>query len=211
MSLNVQLAMPLCPTDLQFAHHFTAPVTGLSGPSGVGKTTILRTIAGLITPPKARVTFHEEVWTDTTTKQHVPTNQRDLAYVMQEVALFPNLNVTENILFSQKTQRKKNQAPPSNYFNFLVERLGLEKLLTQPIQRLSGGQKQRVGLARALYSQPRLLLLDEPFNGLDEGTRAQAMTLTKELLNETQIPAIIVSHHQVELATLAQEIIQLTP
>ena len=75
---------------------------------------------------------------------------------------------------------------------------------------LSGGQKQRVALARALYSQPQLLLLDEPFNGLDDESREKAISLTKEILHSTQIPAIIVSHHRVELDALADEIIKIS-
>ena len=209
MSLKLQIKTQLTPKNLTFHYDFFAPVTGLSGPSGVGKTTILNAIAGLITADDCKLTFNDVTWEDTRKNFSLPTNQRNLAYVMQDVALFPNLNVTENILFSQKTAVKKKQTPPaSDYLSFLSTRLNITSLLKQPIYKLSGGQKQRVALARALYSRPKLLLLDEPFNGLDDEMRQEAITLTKELLATEKIPAIIVSHHHDELEAMADEIVR---
>lgn len=211
MTLTIKMVENLYPRTLTFQQTFGDGVTGLAGASGIGKTTVLKTIAGLRRPQNCQVIFNETTWNDTEQKIFLPPIQRNVAYVMQEVALFPNMTVKDNIEFSQRTAHKKKlAAPPADYFDFLCTRLEIDNLQKQMPRLLSGGQKQRVALARALYSQPQLLLLDEPFNGLDDESREKAISLTKEILHSTQIPAIIVSHHRVELDALADEIIKIS-
>lgn len=212
MMLEAAIKKALYPYPLEFQYCFTQLITGLNGPSGVGKTTILKIIAGIEEGDEYKITFDQQLWGDSQTGTSLPINQRELAFVMQEIALFPNMNVRENICFSQKTKHKKKlgNQPNQTYFHYLVEGLQIEGLIHQPIQRLSGGQKQRVALARALYSKPKLLLLDEPFNGLDEASCQRALDLTKEVILKEQIPTIVVSHNGQELSRLTDEIITLS-
>ncbi|MGM0212692.1 ATP-binding cassette domain-containing protein [Enterococcus sp. AZ109] len=212
MILEIELKKQLYPQPLTFQHTFTHPITGLNGPSGIGKTTILKAIAGLIQPEFCKISFNGDTLSDSDQSFWVPANQRNIGFVMQDVALFPNMNVKDNIYFSQRTAYKKRlgKQPGNDYFEYLVERLRIAELLVQPVYQLSGGQKQRVGLARALFSKPKLLLLDEPFVGLDEESCHQALKLTKEISETEKLPIIIVSHNRNELSSLTDSIVQLT-
>ncbi|GBG96714.1 ATP-binding cassette domain-containing protein [Lactococcus termiticola] len=208
MSLSVKIHHQLYPERLDFEAELDQLITGISAPSGAGKTTILNIIAGLTRADQAEISFQGQVWEDR--KAFVPAHKRNLAYVMQEVALFPNMNVLDNVAFSRRTKEKASLGEDLNLIEKLAQELSIEAFLHQPIQKLSGGQKQRVALARALYSQPSLLLLDEPFNGLDEATTEQSMALIKGIILEAQIPTLIVSHRKSELEALCDDIISIT-
>lgn len=209
MELKVQLKKELFLKQLSFSYDFRALITGLNGTSGAGKTTILKAIAGIEHGEESKIVYQGDVWTDTNKGFHLPVYQRNIGFLMQDTALFPNMNVQENICFSQRTKWKKKQKkqPESGYFDYLISWLGIEAYANQPIQKLSGGQKQRVALARALYSQPDLLLLDEPFTGLDEENCQNALELVKEVIEKEQIPAIVVSHRTSELKFLTDTIV----
>lgn len=213
MSLSVMIKKELFPQRLDFHFDFTELITGMTGSSGMGKTTIMKCIAGIEQPESGRIAFGNSEWFNSETDVQLPPQRRDLDYVMQDLALFPNLNVKENIYFSQKTRLKRKQGATGldEHFHFLIQELAIEKYIYQPIHLLSGGQKQRVAIARALFSKPQLLLLDEPFTGLDDETRAQVIELTKAVILKEQIQTIVISHYKDELLRLTDTIISLNP
>lgn len=171
----------------------------LLGPSGSGKTTILRLIAGFIAPQSGRIMIGgEEV-------QDMPVHQRNIGFVFQNYALFPHMNVIQNVAFGLESQR----APRAIIQERVKEALALVQLTgferRKPAQ-LSGGQQQRVALARALVTQPRVLLLDEPLAALDRKLRAEMQVELRQLQQRLGITTIFVTHDQEEAMTLSDRI-----
>ena len=169
----------------------------LVGPSGAGKTTVLRVIAGLLRPERGQVTVGEEPWLDTVTGVDLPPEQRSVGYLFQEYALFPHLDVTANVRFGA---RDKREVGP------LLERFGIANLGGARVKNLSGGERQRVALARALARRPQVLLLDEPLSALDAHTRANVRGELRELLADVGLPTILVTHDFEDAATLADRV-----
>ncbi|KRK40609.1 ATP-binding cassette domain-containing protein [Loigolactobacillus bifermentans] len=208
LTINVEKQMAHC--HIQFKARLTQQIYGLMGSSGTGKTTVLRMLAGLLTPDAGEITFNDQVWFSQQQQYNLPARQRQVGFVFQSLALFPNLTAWQNITFYQKLK-----ACPPPYPDALQERLvaqlGLTPYLQQPVNQLSGGQRQRVALCRALVQQPQLLLLDEPFTGLDDALRHQTIALTKQVLAEQpQTQVILVSHRRDELTALTDQLLQLT-
>jgi iron(III) transport system ATP-binding protein len=169
------------------------------GHSGCGKTTTLRVIAGLETPDSGTVSFDGE---DVTQK---PPEQRNAAMVFQNYALFPHMNVFENVAFGLRARKMEKGQIPGR----VAEALGfvqLENLEKRRVTELSGGQQQRVALARAIAVQPSILLLDEPLSNLDAELRHSTRTQLAELQERLGITAIYVTHDQEEALTLAHRI-----
>ena len=169
------------------------------GHSGCGKTTTLRVIAGLETPDSGTVSFDGE---DVTQK---PPEQRNAAMVFQNYALFPHMNVFENVAFGLRARKMEKGQIPGR----VAEALGfvqLENLEKRRVTELSGGQQQRVALARAIAVQPSILLLDEPLSNLDAELRRSTRTQLAELQERLGITAIYVTHDQEEALTLAHRI-----
>ena len=208
MSLKIKLRQALFPQTLEFSETFDLLVTGISGPSGIGKTTILRAIAGLDQNDFCQLSFGNETWTDSKRKIWLPAEKRRIGFVMQEIALFPNLTVKKNILFPRQIQSKRAEVDELE-LHALSDQLRISDFMDKSVQHLSGGQRQRVALARALYSKPQLLLLDEPFTGLDDDSRSQAIELVRSAILQEKIQTLIVSHHQSELEELCERIIML--
>ena len=189
--------------DFRLDVAFTAPgrgITGLFGPSGCGKTTVLRCLAGLLRLDGA-LSLGGEVWQDQ--RRFVPPHRRGAAYVFQDADLFAHLTVRGNLEFG----RSRAGETAAIAFDAVVALLGLEPLLTRNPARLSGGERQRVAIGRALLSQPRLLLLDEPLAGLDAAAKAEILPYLEALHAEIATPVIYVSHDVAEIASLADHLV----
>lgn len=181
-------------------------VTALYGESGSGKTTCLRCIAGLERPSRAFVEINGEVWQDTHRGVFVPPHQRALGYVFQEASLFPHLSVQANLTFGL---RRIKPAQRRVSLDQACELLGIGHLLNRQPHNLSGGERQRVGIARALLTSPRLLLMDEPLASLDSRRKNEILPYLQRLHDELDIPVLYVSHSQDEVARLADHLVLL--
>lgn len=187
-----------------FALHtaFTVPTTGVTalfGPSGCGKTTVLRSIAGLHRMKQGYCAVGGDVWQDSAMFR--PAHQRPIGYVFQESSLFAHLSVRRNLLFGAP-RRGATIARDT-----IVSLLGLENLLGRSPQHLSGGERQRVAIGRALLTQPKLLLMDEPLSALDRGTRDEVLPFLQRLHASLHLPIIYVSHDMSEIEQLADHLI----
>lgn len=177
-------------------------LVALFGPSGAGKTTLLRILSGLTDPDKGVVKFGDTVWYDSVKKINLPSQQRNIGFMFQDYALFPNMTVEENILFAQTVKDAKAASE-------LISIFGLNELRKRKPSKLSGGQKQRVALARALARKPQLLLLDEPLSALDAEMRVMLQDEIRhahELLGTT---TIMVSHDLNEVFRLASHVVMI--
>lgn len=164
-------------------------VLALYGPSGAGKTTVLRMIAGLLAADDATISLRGESW------REKPPGQRKVGFVFQDYGLFPNMTVAENLAFSGG-----NDAVLSEVFE-------LGQLAGRYPHQLSGGQQQRVAVARTLVQCPDVLLLDEPLSALDRPLRRQLGTYLKQAVREQQIPCLLVSHDPEEVLLLADRVV----
>jgi len=181
-------------------------VTGIFGPSGAGKTSLLDLIAGLRRPRSAFIQLGEFVLTDTAAGVQVPTRHRRVGYVPQDLALFPHLSVRQNLLYGHK-----GFSTSGGLFDFehVARVLEIEPLVARGINRLSGGEKQRVALARALLASPRLLLLDEPLASLDTGLKSRIIPYLARIRDEFHLPMLYVTHDWSEVIALCQEVLVL--
>lgn len=186
---------------------FTVPatgVTGIFGPSGCGKTTVLRCMAGLQHLPDGCCTVGGEVWQDA--RSFRPAHKRPLGYVFQEASLFPHLSVRDNLLYGAKgvpPQAKHSRIG----FDEVLALLGLERLLMRAPGHLSGGERQRVAIGRALLSQPKLLLMDEPLSALDRQTKDEILPFLERLHDTLSLPIFYVSHDMAEVERLAHHLV----
>ena len=182
-------------------------VTALFGHSGSGKTTCLRCIAGLERADHAFVQINDEIWQDSQNKVFVPVHKRSLGYIFQEASLFPHLSVRANLEFGlRRIPRQERRVDLAH----AAELLGINHLLERAPNHLSGGERQRVGIARALLTSPKLLLMDEPLAALDSQRKAEILPYLERLHAELDIPVLYVSHSQDEVARLADHIVLLS-
>jgi iron(III) transport system ATP-binding protein len=170
------------------------------GPSGCGKTTTLRMIAGLETPSTGRILANGRDMT------HVPARERNIGLVFQNYALFPHLNVFENVAFGLKA-RGKDRATIRDRVGGVLERVRLGEYRQRAVHALSGGQQQRVALARALAVEPEFLLLDEPLSNLDPSLREEMREQIRSVIDEFGVTTIFVTHDQQEAFALASRIV----
>jgi multiple sugar transport system ATP-binding protein len=171
----------------------------LLGPSGCGKTTTLNMLAGLERPTSGKLFFGERAMND------VPPEERDIAMVFQSIALYPHLNVRENIGFALKT-RKAPRDLVAQRTTDVARTLDITSLLDRRIHQLSGGQRQRVAIAKALVRRPRLFLLDEPFSSLDAALRRQMRSELVRIHREVETTMVFVTHDQEEAMAIADRI-----
>ena len=174
----------------------------LFGPSGAGKTTALRSIAGLERPQKGHVEIGGQVVFDHAEGIWAPPHRRRIGYLTQQPHLFPHLNVAQNISYSLPRSRRRSADP---LVAKILSDLRLDGLESRRTWELSGGERQRVGLARALASGPELLLLDEPFASLDSALRRDLRRELRSMLAERPIPALLVTHDREEALALGDE------
>lgn len=176
--------------------------TAIVGPSGSGKTTLLRVIAGFDTPDAGSARLGEQLLFDG--PRGVPAYKRQIGFVPQDGALFPHLNISENIAFGLPRRDPGNAARVAE----LMDMVDLSNtLLTRWPHELSGGQQQRVALARALTRSPRLMLLDEPFSALDTGLRSTTRRAVMAMLGQAGITTILVTHDQGEALAFADQVV----
>ncbi len=175
----------------------------LVGPSGCGKTTLLRLAAGLEAVQRGRITIDDTRVAEGGTASHVPPERRGVGLMFQDYALFPHLSVAENITFGLNG----GMAAEPGWLGEAIDRMGLKPHLDSYPHMLSGGQQQRVALVRALAPSPRVILLDEPFSGLDASLRAQIREETRNLLRDLGMATLMVTHDPEEAMSMADRIL----
>ena len=193
-SLQLDFTLPLRDFELELALEVGSETLALVGPSGAGKTSVLRTIAGLARPSRGTILCEDETWFDSEQRVDRRPEQRSVGYVFQEYALFPHLTVAQNVAFG------------GGRTDGLLRRLRIEELADAKPGDLSGGERQRVALARALARSPRVLLLDEPMAALDPHTRRRVRSELHDLLRELGLPAVLVTHDFEDAAALADRV-----
>ena len=177
----------------------------LLGPSGCGKTTTLRMVAGLETPDAGDIFFGEEAVVVTSRRLNLPPNKRNVGMVFQSYAIWPHMTVAENVAFPLKARRFPKGEIKERVLRAL-DLVGLSGFEDRPGPLLSGGQQQRVAFARALVTEPRVLLLDEPFSNLDAKLREQMRISVKLLQKRLSIAMLFVTHDQIEALSLSNRI-----
>jgi molybdate transport system ATP-binding protein len=188
-SLNVALDAP-------------SGVTGIIGPSGAGKSMMLQIIAGLQRPDYGQITFDGETLSDTEQRTHISPERRRIGYVFQDALLFPHLNVAQNLDYGSKRRESTGQISRDD----VISLLGISPLLDRRPHHLSGGEAQRVSIGRALLSNPRLLLMDEPLSRLDPRRRADILPFIEALHRQLDLPILYVSHNINEITRLADRV-----
>jgi molybdate transport system ATP-binding protein len=178
-------------------------IMGLFGPSGHGKSTLLRIVAGLERGSRGRIAQGGEIWQDDARGLFVPSHRRGVGYVFQDARLFPHLSVRGNLRFAE---RRAPAAGPGLGFGNIADMLDLAPLLPRRPWTLSGGERQRVALGRALLTAPRLLLLDEPLSALDLRRKAEIIPYIERLRDELAVPIIYVTHSLDELSRLVRNV-----
>ena len=191
--LRLDLTVPTRDFDVELALDVGRETVALVGPSGAGKTTVLRAVAGLVRPSRGVVRCDDDSWYDHP-RVNVRPEQRSVGYVFQDYALFPHLTVERNVRFGGGST------------NGLLDRLRISHLAKVKPDALSGGERQRVAVARALARRPRVLLLDEPLAALDPHTRAAVRSDLHDLLRELALPTLLVTHDFEDAAALADRI-----
>ncbi len=186
-SLEVSLELP------------SGQTLALLGPSGSGKSTLLRLVAGLEAPESGQVLLGDEDLTP------LPPEKRNMGMVFQDYALFPHLNIYENLAFGLREARWED-AKIGSRVEELLELTHLEPHARKRPHQLSGGERQRVALGRALANLPKVLLMDEPLGALDLNLREELLLELRQILKQTQIPTLVVTHDQSEAFVLAQRV-----
>lgn len=196
--LEVQIYKKLAEFDLDVSFQVNDNILGLMGASGSGKSMTLKCIAGIETPDQGRIVLNDRVLFDSEKKINVPIQKRNVGYMFQSYALFPNMKVYENISVGLRARKVKDVDIVAQK---VMKQFQISELASRYSKQLSGGQRQRVALARLMAYEPDVLLLDEPFSALDEDLKED---LLRELKSELQIskPVIFVSHNKEEVNEL---------
>lgn len=199
MTISASLKKKLQYFDLEISFSCASEnMMVMIGPSGGGKTTIIRMLAGLTSPDEGRVVFGDEIWFDSVRRINVAPQKRRLAYVFQDYTLFPHLNLYENAAFAAVDKKE---------IEGLFDLFKISHLQKRKPHMVSGGERQRCAICQALARHPRLLLLDEPFSALDVITRRGLREELKSLKDTLSCPIIYVTHDINEALFLADEIL----
>ena len=168
--------------------NFNSGVLNLvSGPSGSGKTTLLNLIAGLEKPSSGLIMLDDNI--QSSIDKFVEPENRNVGFVFQDFALFPHLNVKQNIEFSENRNKE--------LFNTLIDNLSIKNYLSKYPHELSGGQQQRASIARAIYSEPKILLIDEPISNQDKNNKIEIIKIISDFTKDKEIVCILVSHEEI--------------
>jgi molybdate transport system ATP-binding protein len=197
-TLELDFTLPLRSFRLELALAIGRETFALVGPSGAGKTSILRAVAGLACPQRGRITLDGRLLFDAAAKVDRPSEERRVGFVFQDYALFPHMTVEQNVAYGGRTRTPE-----------LLERFRISHLAKARPHELSGGERQRVGLARALARDPDILLLDEPLSALDAPARAELRVELRRTLVRAGLPAIVVTHDRTEALALGDRIVVL--
>lgn len=197
------LRLPLPRFTLEADVELHGRVAGLFGASGAGKTSLLELIAGLRRPSAGSVHLAGRTLADAAARRFVPPEKRRIGYVPQDGALFPHLSVRRNLLYGARN------GDGANRLDEIAAVLEIAPLLDRGIAGLSGGERQRVALGRALLAAPELLLLDEPFAGVDRPLRGRILPVLARVRDEIRVPMLYVSHEPEEILALCDEALRL--
>lgn len=200
MSFDVDVAVMRGDAAIELAFATERRATVLVGPSGVGKTTVLDMIAGLVRPDRGRVRVGGRTLFESADGCDVPVHARRAGYVFQEARLFPHLTVRANLLYG---------APPETDPQETARLLDIAALLDRWPRTLSGGEARRVAIGRALLSRPDFLLLDEPLVSLDRARREDAMRMIERVRDEVRLPMLIVTHDESEANRLGHTTVRM--
>ena len=201
MSFEVDVAKRLGDVEIVATFNSDVGLTALFGPSGSGKTSILNMIAGLLRPDKGRIAVGGETLFDDDVDR--PPEARHAGYVFQDVRLFPHLKVRSNLLYGA------SRGAGRIGLDEVVDLFGLDHLLGRWPRTLSGGEAQRVAIGRALLSNPRFLLLDEPLASLDRSRADEIMTMIERVRDDLKLPILFVSHNRAEVDRLASQVVEI--
>lgn len=179
-------------------------ITVLFGKSGAGKSTFLRALAGLEPRVRGTLLFKGQEWLKGS--KSLPSEKRNIGFVFQDAALFPHLNVRENLNYAMRRAPEKR----ADALGEVAEKMGILGKLEQNVQSLSGGEKQRVAIARALLSQPKLLCMDEPISSLDWEAKEDILTLIERIVNDSRLPILYITHSPNEAMRLASHVMLMT-
>ena len=203
MTIEVALSHRFAGFALEVDFVAPAGVTALFGRSGSGKSTVVNAVAGLFRPDRGRIVVGGEVVLDSAAGRMVPLHRRRMGYVFQDGRLFPHLTVRQNLLYGRWFAGLAAEPELAR----IVDLLGIGALLDRRPGALSGGEKQRVAIGRAILSNPRLLLMDEPLAALDEARKAEILPYLARLRDEVALPILYVSHSLAEVARLATTVV----
>jgi molybdate transport system ATP-binding protein len=180
------------------------------GPSGSGKSLLLKSIAGLMRPDRGHIRLDGTTMFDTTAKINLAPQQRKMAYVFQDYALFPHLSVRQNIAFGLNHGLFNPRASQHNdKVDYWLDAFQLRPVADQLPEELSGGQRQRTALARALVAKPRALLLDEPFSALDSMLRSHMRRELDELQRRLQVPMLLITHDREDAEVFGDQVLHI--
>ena len=196
--------------DIDVAFSSSASRVVLYGPSGAGKTQTLRMIAGITAPDSGRVAVAGQVLFDGAARLSLSPQDRRLAYVFQDYALFPHLSVRQNIAFAcRRGWRNPSRGARDAKVSEWIERFHLQTVADHQPHQISGGQRQRTALARALVIEPAALLLDEPFAALDKPLRRQLRAELLQLQQSLKLPLLLITHDDDDVDCLAEQVVRL--
>lgn len=213
MSVSFRLIKQLNYFTLDVEYSMENELLVIEGSSGAGKTTILNCLAGIMKPDDGNITVDGRVLFSHTDKVNIAAEKRNIGYLFQGYALFPNMTVRQNVLYGLKNKKeyrkKASRKEMLEYADYMMETLGISHLANKNSSAISGGEKQRTALARAMVTKPSLLLLDEPFSALDENTKGRIYEEFNEFKETLKIPTILITHNHRETELFADKNITL--
>ncbi|KAF7963813.1 ABC transporter ATP-binding protein [Cupriavidus sp. UYMU48A] len=214
MSMQISIRKRMVSADRQFeldiAFDSDSRRIALFGPSGAGKSLTLRAIAGLLMPDSGRIVLNGRTLFDAEAGTNVRPQERRVAYLFQEYALFPHLTVGQNIAFGlAKGWRNPRRSATHPEAERWIEAFGLREIVGNYPAEISGGQKQRVALARALVARPDIVLLDEPFSALDPALRIRMREELRALQASLDVPMLVISHDPADVEALGEHVLEI--